>query len=375
MFARSDSSLLARWWWTIDRWLLFLSCLLIVLGIIFVFAASPAVATKIGLPSFYFIKRHIAYMFLGIVIMVAISLMNEEQIRLFSAICIALTVLGIIATLIFGVQIKGARRWLSLAGLSIQPTEFLKPVLVVMCAWLFAEQKEDSSFPGNKIAVGLVLFCIALTLAQPDVGTSFLITCVFIGQFILAGLPLLWVASSILLGVTGLLGAYFLFPHVSQRIDRFLFATNTDKYSEGYQISQSLEALHKGGWLGRGPGEGIIKKNLPDAHADFIFSVAGEEFGVIICVALILLFGAILLRTTVRIIQDQNLFRILAVSGLMSQIVLQAIINMSSAVHLIPTKGMTLPFISYGGSSVLATSISMGIILGFTRRYIRETHE
>lgn len=373
MFARSDSSLMAKWWWTIDRWLLLIVMIMTVLGIIFVFAASPAVATKIGLSSFYFVKRHMVYLLLGMIILVATSMLDADQIRRLAVAVLLLSLIGIVATLIFGDQIKGAKRWITILGISLQPTEFLKPALVVLCAWLFNEGKDDKDFPGNKISVGLTAFCIALILLQPDVGTSILIIAVFLGQFLLAGLPILLVGVMGAAGFVGLLGAYFLFPHVAQRIDRFLFATNIDKYAEGYQIDQSLQALHTGGWFGRGPGEGIIKKNLPDAHADFIFSVAGEEFGIVICIALIALFALLILRITVRALQERSFFHLLVVSGLATQIVLQAIINMSSAVHLIPTKGMTLPFISYGGSSILATSFAMGIILGLTRRSVGGT--
>lgn len=368
MFARSDSSLIAKWWWTVDRWLLLIVITMIIFGLIFVFAASPAVASKIGLSSFYFVKRHAVYLVLGLFILGATSLLDSDQVRRLAVGVFLLSIIGILATLVFGDQIKGAKRWITIAGISLQPTEFLKPALVVLCAWLFNESKEDQDFPGNKIAVGLTAFCIGIILMQPDVGTSILIVAVFLGQFLLAGLPIILVAILGAMGFTGLLGAYFLFPHVAQRIDRFLFTTNIDKYAEGYQIDQSLQALHTGGWFGRGPGEGIIKKNLPDAHADFIFSVAGEEFGIIICIALIILFALFILRITIRTLQERNFFHLLVVSGLSSQIVLQAIINMASAVHLIPTKGMTLPFISYGGSSILATSLAMGIILGLTRR-------
>lgn len=368
MFARSDSSLLARWWWTIDRWLLLNIVILIVLGLIFIFAASPAVASKIGLSSFYFVKRHLVYLILGLTIMVSVSLMQTETIHKACLVIFVCTVIGIIATLFLGEQIKGARRWITILGVSLQPTEFMKPALMVFCAWLFSEQKEDPNFPGNKVAIGATFFSIALILCQPDVGTSILIAASFIAQFLLAGLPIIFVIGFGLFGFTSLLGAYFLFPHVSQRIDRFLFATQIDKYAEGYQIDQSLQALQNGGWFGRGPGEGIIKKNLPDAHADFIFSVIGEEFGAIFCIVLIFLFCVFLLRLITKIMHSHNFFHFLTVAGLGIQIVLQAAINMASAVHLIPTKGMTLPFISYGGSSILAISLSMGIILGFTRR-------
>ncbi|USO01177.1 MAG: cell division protein FtsW [Alphaproteobacteria bacterium] len=369
MFTRSDTSLLARWWWTIDRWLLFQIFLLMFIGIILVVTASPSVAKKIDVESLYFAKRHLAYMILGSAALVGASLLKPEQIRIFAAGLFVLMVVGMLLTF-FSVSIKGARRWINLWGFSLQPSEFLKPAFVILTAWLFAEQANDRTFPGQRIAMGVLIFNLILLLCQPDVGTSVLMAATFTGQFILAGLSLVWILYVFLLGGASLVGAYFFFPHVAQRIDRFLFATNVDKYAEGYQIHQSLESFANGGWLGMGPGEGIIKKHLPDAHADFIFSVASEEFGLVFCIVVIAIFTSIVWQISSRALQESSYFHVYATIGLVIQFSLQTTINIASSVHLIPTKGMTLPLISYGGSSIIATCMALGFILSFNRRVV-----
>lgn len=367
MFSRSDTSLLAQWWWTIDRWLLLQIFVLICVGVVLVVTASPHVAQKIGADSFFFAKRHVFYTMLGLTLLSVVSMLDPERIRLLAALMFVCMFFATILTL-FGTSIKGAKRWIDIFGFSLQPSEFLKPSFVVLTAWLFAEEKDDPYFPGQKIAlIGLGATMLVL-LCQPDVGTTILVAATFTGQFILAGMPLIWVLYALFLGGSSLVGAYFLFPHVAQRIDRYIFSGNVDKYAEGYQIHQSLESFMSGGWFGLGPGEGIIKRNLPDAHADFIFSVAGEEFGLIFCIVIVLLFTAILWQVSARALQETSYFHIFATMGLVIQFAIQTLINVASSIHLIPTKGMTLPFISYGGSSILASCMAFGFILSFSRR-------
>jgi cell division protein FtsW len=270
-----------------------------------------------------------------------------------------------------GVDIKGARRWISILGFSLQPSEFVKPALAVLCAWMLAENQLNPVFPGKALALMLYGLTLCLLILQPDMGMAVLVSVVFFCQFFLAGLPLLWVALGVLTGAVGSISAYFFLPHVTQRVDRFLKAEGGDKYTDQYQITQSLDAFVNGGVFGQGPGEGTVKKHLPDAHADFIFAVAGEEFGLILCLIIVGLFAFIVLRNVGKVIQENDFFIVLAVSGLIIEFGLQAIINMSSTLSLIPTKGMTLPFISYGGSSMMALALTMGMVLALTRRRTR----
>ncbi|MEZ5648409.1 MAG: putative peptidoglycan glycosyltransferase FtsW [Alphaproteobacteria bacterium] len=361
---RTDTSKLGRWWWTVDRWLLLAILLLFTVGIVLAMAASPAVANRIGLDSFYFVRRHVAMMPIALLIMIAISLANPKEIRKIAGIVflVCMPLMGLV--LIAGAEIKGAQRWIAIGGFSLQPSEIIKPAFAVVSGALFATQKQGRGIPGNLIATVLYGIVLSLLLLQPDLGMAFVVSAVWFAQFFVAGLPLMLVGSFAALGFGGLVGSYFLFPHVQSRVDRFLDPSSGDSF----QIEKSLEAFTNGGLFGRGPGEGTVKAHLPDAHADFIFSVAGEEFGIIACIAIVGLFAFIVLRGFSRLMQDTNLFVVLASTGLLVQFGLQAVINMASSLHLMPTKGMTLPFLSYGGSSMLGLAFGMGMILALTRR-------
>ena len=370
-FARTDNSRLGRWWWTVDRWTLAALFLLIGIGFLLTMAASPSVAHRLKLDSFYFVKRHAAYMAPMVFILIFVSALELGDLRRLSMTVYGAGILLLLFTLFIGVEVKGARRWINLWGFSLQPSEFVKPALAVLCAWMLAENKLNPVFPGKLLALILYGLTLCLLILQPDMGMVVLVSVVFFGQFFLAGLPLLWVALGAATGMAGSMAAYFFLPHVTQRVDRFLKSEGGDKYTDRYQITQSLDAFINGGVFGQGPGEGTVKKHLPDAHADFIFAVAGEEFGLILCLVILGLFAFIVLRNIGRAIQDNNFFIVLAVSGLTIEFGLQAMINMASTLNLIPTKGMTLPFISYGGSSMMSLALTMGIILGLTRRRTR----
>jgi cell division protein FtsW len=267
-------------------------------------------------------------------------------------------------TFVIGMEIKGARRWINVPGLSLQPSEFVKPTFAVVAAWLLAEQKLRPRFPGNLICTALFALIIAMLIKQPDIGMAGVVAAVWFAQFFMAGLRLHWVVAGALAGIGGLVGAYLYLPHVRVRVDHFVDPSAGDSY----QVNRSIEAFANGGLWGRGPGEGTVKDVLPDAHADFVFAVAGEEFGVIVCLAIIALFAFVVLRGFWRMSEEGSLFVLLAATGLLVQFGLQAAINMASSLHLIPTKGMTLPFLSYGGSSMLALGLGMGMMLALTRR-------
>jgi cell division protein FtsW len=362
---RADSSVIGRWWWTVDRWMLLLLGIIMGIGAILILAASPAVAQRIHLGEFHFIERHLMMLVPAVGLMFLVSLMSPPAIRRVAAIVFVLSLLGVFATLFVGVEIKGATRWVQLPGMSVQPSEFVKPAFAVVAAWLFAQQKMRRGFPGYIASTVLYCMIVALLLSQPDLGMTVVITAVWFIQFFIAGLPMFLVIGLIGMGTGGLVGSYFLFDHVRSRIDRFLDPAAGDNY----QVDRAIEAFTNGGLFGTGPGEGTVKLYLPDAHADFIFAVGGEEFGLFFCLLLVALFAFIVVRGLSRVMNETNLFIMLAVVGLVTQFGLQAAINMASTLHLIPTKGMTLPFVSYGGSSLIALGYGMGMVLALTRRH------
>ena len=363
-FARTDNSLLGRWWWTIDRWTLTALLALLGIGAVLTLAASPAVAERINLDAFHFARRQFVFLPLALAVMIAVSMLSTRGVRRVAAVVLGVGMVLTAATLVLGVETKGATRWLHLGGLSLQPSEFVKPAFAVVVAWMLAEWRLDDRVPGHLIATGLCMMVAALLLAQPDVGMTTVVAAVWAAQFFMAGLPLALVMVVGLLFLAGAVGAYMTFDHVRERIDHFLDPTS----GGSYQVERALEAFRSGGLLGTGPGEGQIKTVLPDAHADFIFAVAGEEFGTLACLLIVALFAFIVLRGFTRVLRDNDLFVLLAVAGLLVQFGLQALINMASALHLIPPKGMTLPFISYGGSSTIALAFGMGMVLALTRR-------
>ncbi len=303
---------------------------------------------------------------LAVIIMLAISMQNLKTIRRTAIIGYAAIIVLMVLTLLWGNSTKGATRWINLFGFSLQPSEFVKPFFAVVAAWLFDGQKRHQDFPGDILSTGLFLLTLILLLAQPDVGMSIVVSVIWGFQFFLSGLSIVLVC---LLGIGGLLLlvlAYFTFGHVHARIEQFLASGG----ELSYQVKKSLEAFHNGSFFGRGPGEGVVKMNIPDAHTDFIFAVAGEEFGMFLCLIIIGIYAAIVIRAMVISMKDNNLFIILAAAALSASFGLQAIINMASTMHLMPTKGMTLPFISYGGSSLFATAIGIGMLLAITRKNV-----
>jgi len=364
MFARIDQSPVARWWWTIDRWSLGALALLIAFGAVLSMAASPAVAERLGYAPLHFVERQMVAAPIAFAVMFGVSLLPPRAVRRVAFIGFAIAVLLLALTFVVGVEIKGARRWINLPGMALQPSEFVKPTFAIVAAWLFAEQKERPGFPGNAISIALFLGLVAMLMKQPDLGMAVVVALVWFAQFFMAGLRLYWAAAGTMAGLGGLVGAYVWLPHVTSRINRFLDPAAGDSY----QVNRSIEAFVNGGLWGRGPGEGTVKDVLPDAHADFVFAVAGEEFGLIVCILIVGVFAFIVLRGFSRLLQEGNLFVLLSATGLLIQFGLQAIINMASTLHLIPTKGMTLPFLSYGGSSMLALALGMGMMLALTRR-------
>lgn len=361
---RSETSVLGRWWFTVDRWSLSALFLLIACGAVLALASTPAIAERLGLDPFYFVRRQFALLPVAALTLIAVSMLTPKQVRALALFGFLGAVAMLALTFFIGVEIKGARRWVNLGGFSLQPSEFVKPTFAVLAAWLFARQRRHPGFHGDAIALALFAGVIALVLRQPDVGMALVISAVFMAQYFLAGLRMFWVALLSAGGLGAVVGAYYVFPHVASRINRFLDPNSGDTY----QVNRAQDAFSNGGLFGRGPGEGTVKSVLPDAHSDFVFAVAGEEFGLILCLIIVGLFTFVVLRGFTRMLQENDLFVMLAVSGLLTQFGLQALINMGSTLHLMPTKGMTLPFISYGGSSLLAVSLAMGMMLALGRK-------
>ncbi len=362
-FARTDTSLISRWWWTVDRWTIIAIIFLAAVGVVLTMAASPAVAERLQYDPFHFARRQFVYIPLAIGVMLATSLLSPKGVQRMALVILAGSFVLTVATLFVGAEVKGATRWLNVLGLSIQPSEFLKPSFAVVAAWLIADSREHGRAIGYPLSVALLACVAGLLLLQPDVGTTVLVLAAWGIQIFLAGCPLVLIALLMFGGIAAGVGAYLTFDHVHYRVDQFLDPAS----GEGYQVKRAIEAFHAGGLFGRGPGEGRVKEVLPDAHADFIFAVAGEEFGLIVCLIIVALFAFVVLRSFIRTFKDEDLFIVLAGGALIALFGMQALMNMASTMHLIPPKGITLPFISYGGSASLALAWAMGLVLALTR--------
>ncbi|WP_306261770.1 putative lipid II flippase FtsW [Pararhizobium sp. IMCC21322] len=362
--SRADRSSFAHWWWTVDRYLLAALLTLMISGVVLSFAASPPIAERLGLDSYHFVFRHILFAVPAVLLLIGISFLNERQVRRLAMLLLVGGLVLMVATLLVGFEAKGARRWISIAGFSIQPSEFVKPGFVVICAWLFSEGSKRPDIHGHAIAVGLLVLVCSLLILQPDFGQTMLVAMVWSGIFFLAGMPWFFIIGLALLSVAGIFTAYTMIPHVAGRIDRFLNPEGGDTF----QVDTALESFTRGGWFGRGPGEGTVKNILPDSHTDFIFAVAAEEYGIIICLVLLALFTFVVMRGFSHALKEHNAFTRLATSGLIALFGVQSVINMAVNLHLMPSKGMTLPFVSYGGSSMMAVAIGMGMVLALTRK-------
>jgi len=364
IFARADNSHISRWWWEVDRWMMLAIILLASVGFLLTLAASPAVAERLGLGGFHFAKRQLVFFAMALGAMSLISMLSRTWVRRLAVLMLPVMLGLVVLTILTGPEIKGAHRWIQIGSFTLQPSEFLKPAFVVTSAWMFSEQYKNPDFPGKKVAIVLYLMVAGALISQPDFGQTLLLSGVFAGQFVLAGLPLMWVGVIIAAVFAGLGVAYMFVPHVHNRIEVFLNPASGDSY----QIDKALNAFRSGGLFGRGPGEGSVKKVLPDAHTDYIFAVAGEEFGAFACLAILALFAVIVIRGLSHLLEEEEPFVVFAAGGLVALFGLQALINLGVNLALIPSKGMTLPFISYGGSSVLALAITMGMVLALTRK-------
>jgi len=362
MVSRAERGPVADWFWTIDRVFLATFVLLMGIGFMLSFAASPPVAERIGLDSFHFVKRHAAFLVPSVIIMVGLSFLTPRQVRRTAVILLIVSLAMMILALFFGVEIKGSRRWFSIGSFGVQPSEFMKPAFVVVCAWLFSEHARQPEIPGNLFAIILYGIVAALLVAQPDLGQTILTSAVWGGMFFMAGMPWIWIILLGVGGVGGLFSAYYIFPPVAARIDKFLTGEGGT-----FPGGTPPRGVTPGDRFRQGPGEGIVKRIIPDSHTDFIFSVAAEEFGILFCMVLVAIFTFVVLRGLKHAFNERDDFNRFAVAGLVLQIGMQSMINVGVNLELLPAKGMTLPLISYGGSSMIAICVTAGFILALTR--------
>lgn len=344
----------------LDKGILNSIFILILFGICLTLAASPAVAERNRYSTFHFIYRQFLFLGPAVGTMLGVALLSVKQIRRVALVLLVVSLILMVYVLLFGYEIKGAKRWMNFGPIGLQPSEFVKPAFAVVCAWLLASGKLIKKFPGYWLAIGLYGIVALLLFRQPDIGMLLTVSAIFAVQLFLSGIP--W---ALVLGAGGFFAAlvplaYFNLEHVRLRIDRFL----SPEVEKGYQVEKSLETLHNAGWFGKGPGEGVVKFQLPDAHTDFILAVSAEEFGFVLTALLVGVFAFLVLRGFWMIRKENNYFCQIAVAGLLTQIAFQVIVNMGSTLNLLPTKGMTLPFISYGGSSLVSVGIAFGFILG-----------
>jgi|TARA_B110000908_G_scaffold172565_1_gene240818 cell division protein FtsW len=363
LISRSDNSNIALWWWTIDRFLLTLFSILIIVGIFLVMASSQHLAQSFNIFSHYFTLRHILFVIISLPIIFLFSLLNEKQTKAISIIGLIITIFLLLIILINGSEIKGAKRWIYFSGFSFQPSELCKPFYVIVNAWFLTLWIEGKNFPGWAWSIVSLILISSLLLIQPDVGMTIVIILTWCFQLFITGIPLIIIICLTLAVPLFVILTYHNFDHVKIRIDGFLEGTT-------YQVTKSLQSFEFGGFWGTGPGEGFYKKFLPDAHSDFVFAVAAEEYGILICLIIILIYSLVVYRAFSLSFINKNLFFIIAVSGLAFQFGIQTLIHMASNTNLIPTKGMTLPFLSYGGSSMISSAITVGILLSLTRKNI-----
>lgn len=365
-FSRNDQSPVAKWFWTVDRGLLAAALTLMGLGVALSFASSPAaiLADQSISDPFHYSWRMMVWASLGLVIMLTISLLSPRGVRRIAVLGLFGAIVTMMALPFIGDEVKGAARWINLGPFSLQPSEFAKPSLIVFAAWMFSEAQKGQGVPGVSIAFGFWALTVGLLLIQPDIGQTLLITTTFMAVFFMAGVPLKWVAALAAAGAAGVVGLYFTFGHMRDRLSRFLSPETTDTH----QIDRASEAIRAGGLVGRGVGEGVMKRHVPDLHTDFIYSVGAEEFGLVLSLTMMGLYAFIVIRGMRKAMKLNDSFEQTAAAGLFMLIGLQACINMAVNLNLIPTKGMTLPFISYGGSSMLAMGLTMGFALALTRR-------
>jgi cell division protein FtsW len=365
---RADRSPLGDWWWTLDKVSLLTVMVLLGVGVVMSFAASPPIARDLGLSNeFHFVHKHIVFLIPTVALVIGMSMISTRSLVRTALVLLGIAILGMLAALAFGAEVKGARRWVDLGFFQMQPSELAKPALVIVSAWLFAEHTKRPDLHANLFSMSLFLLCATLLVAQPDIGQTMLLTAVWGTLFFVAGMSWLWIMVLGTAAIGGLALAYMAIPHVTSRIDRFL----NPEAGDNHQTDRAIESFVEGGMFGRGPGEGVVKEHLPDSHTDFLFAVMAEEFGIIMCLIVVGLYLFLFARCIRAAVGHDDVFSRFAIIGLVALLAMQAAINMGVNLQLLPAKGMTLPFLSYGGSSLLSVGLSAGVLLGLTRQSAR----
>ena len=363
MLSRSDRSNLSIWLWTIDKWIFFSFFTLLLLGIIFILTSSSTLELKLNKESYYFSIKHIVFVIFSFLTAIILSELNFHKIKLLSLICFGLLFVAMLYCIQYGSNIKGAKRWIEIFNQSLQPSEFIKPFFIIINAWLLTIWKLTQKSKFLILSILSILSIDIMLLLQPDLGMTLLITTIWIFQLLITGIPMLFFIFLTFIIPAVILLAYNFYSHVYVRINDFIFGTS-------FQANQALKLFNDAGYFGKGIGEGSLKNNLPDAHTDFIFSVIAEEFGLIVCLIIILIYTIIILRSIIIALNCNDIFQILSISSLSALIGIQSLIHISSNLSLIPTKGMTLPLLSYGGSSTISAAIVIGFLLSLTRKRI-----
>ncbi len=363
IFDRRYLNLIKKWWIDVDKINFLLVLGIIVFGLMMTATSSPAIAKKIGVDKFFFLKKQLIFAFIAVVLLIVISFLDQEKIKVFCLLGLVVTIFLLIAVLIFGSEAKGAKRWIAVAGFTLQPSEFAKTFFIILNAFILQRLHFAKWEWKYGISAALYFVIVCLLLLQPDFGMTLTFTVLWVAQLFAYGLPLPFISAIGVFGLLGGIGAYAVFPHVEDRINKFL-----DSGEKNYQAERSIDAFVNGSFFGTGPGNGVVKKFIPDAHTDFIFAVVGEEYGIISCSIIVIIFAYLITRIVKRALDEEDMFIYLALCGLMMQFTMQVVVNIGVSLKLLPTKGMTLPFISYGGSSMISMSICFGLILAFTKR-------
>ncbi len=361
--SRTDRSIIGNWWWSVDRWLLLLFTALLLIGVFLVFSGGYGVATRTGYSPYHFVIRHGIFLIPTVGITFGVSLLSPKGVKRLAIFMFIMSVLMLMAVPVIGHSVKGATRWLRFGPLSIQPSEFIKPFFAIALASILSCGFSRAHLKRFGWSAGLLGFILFFLFFQPDFGQMVITTAIWAGEVFLAGAPMLIIIVLGVMFMIGVVGIYFALPHVASRIDRFI----NPNVGDNYQVNKSLSAFKNGGFTGVGPGQGTVSPKLPDSHADFIFAVAGEEMGGFFAIFIIAIFAVIIVRSLYLSLRSKDMFTILAVSGLIIQLGSQSVVHMGASLGLLPAKGMTLPFLSYGGSSMVAMGFSVGMILALTK--------
>jgi len=362
--SRAERSLLSDWWFSIDHRLLSAVLLLMLLGMVMSFGAGPAAADRLALPDFYFVERHALFLLGAFALLLTVSMLGPRGVRRLALILCVCGLALMVVALLQGVERNGAIRWANIAGFTLQPSEIVKPGFVVLSAWLLCEGAQRRDIPATEMAVALLLAFVGLLALQPDIGQIALVALVWAGMFMAAGYPLRWMFAIAAAGFAGIVAIYWSIPHAAERINAFMGWGG----AVSDQTAIALSAFIEGGWFGRGPGEGVLKTRLPDAHNDYVFAVIAEELGILACLLLVGIYAFVTLRAGAAALKQPSPFARVAISGLAMLFGFQALINMAVNVQLLPAKGMTLPFISYGGSSLISMAAAMAMVIALSRR-------